>query len=148
MRVAAAVIGGGGGALGAFVHALAIVAWAAMVLITSTSPAVLVAFAFIGTSAAAALLSAAGFVGAWQVLRGSARRGALLMLLAAVGLGIILAAQPFIVDAASDRSRPEGIGDVLEPSLAEPPLAHFVPAVALLAGAALAFVARRMGRNG
>ena len=70
------------------------------------------------------------------------------MLVAAVGVAAAMAAQPFLVDAAGDRGLPERIRNDREPSLADRPLARFLPSGALLAGAAVALAARREGRDG
>lgn len=113
----------------------------------------LVDAAFVGPLAAASLSCVAGAAGAWLVFaggtrgatRGRTRRGALLMLVAAlvvaVAVAVAVAVQPLLVDAAGDRGLPERIRDDSEPSLAEYSAGQLVPAAALLAGAALAFLA-------
>lgn len=108
----------------------------------------LVDLAFVGTMAAAVASCAVGATGAWLVFGRRARRGALLMLVAAVGVAAAMAAQPFLVDAAGDRGLPERIRNDREPSLVDRPLARFFPSGALLAGAAVALAARREGRDG
>lgn len=140
------MIGGAGAALGAFVYFLAIVVWGAIRVLSgiSFSPT-LVDLAFAGPLAAASLSCVGGAVGAWLVFAGrtrvGVRRGALLMLVAALVVTAAVAAQPLLVDAAGDRGLPERIRDDSEPSLAEYSVGQFVPAAALLAGAALAFLA-------
>lgn len=78
-----------------------------------------------------------------MTLRTRTRRGALLMLLSAVGIVAVFAAQPFLVDAAGAYGVPERLQ--ADPGL--PPgdyfRATFAPAVPLLLGAALAFLVAR-----
>lgn len=147
MRTVAAVVGGVGAALGALVFFLAIVGWGVIVLLSGLLPTTLVDLAFVGPTAAAALLSAVGLVGAWRTWQGVALRGALLMLLAAVGIVVVHAVQPSLVSAAGAYGVPEG----LRADTGPPPGSYFrlalAPAVCLLVGTALAFlVARRPAR--
>ncbi len=144
MRTVAAVVGGAGVTLGALVYFLAIVGWVVIVLLSGLLPTTLVDLAFVGTTAAAALLSAVGLVGAWRTWQGAALWGALLMLLAAVGIAIVHAVQPTAMSAAGAYGVPEG----LRVDTGLPPGSYFrlalAPAVSLLVRAALAFlVARR-----
>ncbi len=100
---------------------------------------------FVGPLAAATLCCAVGAVGAWLVYAGRTRggtrdkprRGALLVLVAGLGVAAAVAAQPFLVDVAGDRGLPERIRDDTETSLGGS-AAQFVPPGALLVGAALA----------
>lgn len=142
----AAVIGGAGAALGAVIYPLAVVLWVAILALSGFFLLVtLVDAAFVGPLVVATLCCAVGPVGAWLVhggrTRGAARdrprRGALLMLVAALGVAAAVAAQPFLVNAAGDRGLPERFRGDTEPSL-EGSAAHFVPAGVLLVGAALA----------
>ena len=145
-RLAAAAIGGGGAALGALVYLGAIALWVAIRALSGIplSPPP-VDLAFVGPLAAASLCCVVGAAGAWLVFAGRARGGvgpgALLMLVAALGVAAAVAAQPLLVDAAGDRGLPERIRNDREPSLADQPLAHPAPAGAPLAGAALAVLA-------
>ena len=145
MRTVAAVVGGAGAALNALVYYLAIVGWVAIVLLSGLWPTTLVDLAFVGPLAAAALLSGVGLVGAWRTWRGAARRGALLMVLAALGIAIVLGVvQPAAVSAAPAAA---GVPEGLRADTGPPPGSYFRaalgPVVPLLAGAALAFVAAR-----
>lgn len=146
MRLAAAAIGGAGAALGAVVCLLAALGWVAIVFLSGDTSPNLVDLAFVGAMAAALAFCAAGAVGAWLVFEHRARRGALLMLVAALGVAAALIAQPFLVDAAGDRGLPERIGNDWEPSLTDQPLTRLGPAGALLVGAALALLVP--GRQG
>ena len=146
VRLAAAAIGGAGAALGAVVCLLAALGWIAIVLLSGDPSPNLVDVAFVGTMAEAVTFCAAGAAGAWLVFRHRTRRGALLMLVAALGIAAVLLAQPFLVDAAGDRGLPERITNDSEPSLADQPLARLAPAGTLLVGAALALLAP--GRRG
>jgi hypothetical protein len=135
--------------LNALVYYLAIVGWVAIVLLSGLWPTTLVDLAFVGPLAAAALLSGVGLVGAWRTWRGAARRGALLMVLAALGIAIVLGVvQPAAVSAAPAAA---GVPEGLRADTGPPPGSYFRaalgPVVPLLAGAALAFVvARRSAR--
>jgi len=127
---------------------LAALGWVAIVLLSGHLSPNLVDLAFVGTTALAVAFCAAGAVGAWLVFGRRTRRGALLMLVAALGVSAALVAQPFLVDAAGDRGLPERIRNNREPSLADQPPARLAPAGALLAGSALALLAAgRRGEN-
>ena len=136
------MIGGAGAALGALLYLLAVVVWVAVRGLSgiSLSPTS-VDLAFFGPLAAASLCCAVGALGAWLVFanrtRGGSGRGALLMLVAALGVAAFVAAQPFLIDAVGDRGLPERFQDDTRPSL-EGSVAQLVPAGTLLAGAALA----------
>jgi hypothetical protein len=144
LRTVAAVVGGAGAALNALYYFSAIVGWVAIVLLSGLWPTTLVDLAFVGPLAAAVLLSGVGLVGAWRTWRGAARRGALLMVLAALGIAIVLGVvQPAAVSAAGAYGVPER----LRADTGSPPGSYFRaalgPVVPLLAGAALAFLAAR-----
>jgi branched-subunit amino acid ABC-type transport system permease component len=127
--------------LGALLYLSAVALWVAIAALSGHLAPDLVDLAFVGTMAAAALACAAGGVGARLALRGSARTGALLMLVAALAVAAALFTQPFLVDAAGDRGLRERIRDDQEPSLTDQPLARILPSGAMLVGAALALLA-------
>ena len=141
MRLAAAAIGGAGAALGALLYLSAVALWVAIAALSGHFAPNPVDLAFVGTEAAGILICGAGGVGAWLALRASPRPGALLMLLSAVGIVAVFAAQPLLVGAAGEYGVPEG----LRADTGTPPgsyyRAAFAPAVPLLLGAALAFLA-------
>jgi hypothetical protein len=145
MRVAAAAVGGAGAALGAVVYLLAAALWVAIVALSGMPPTSLVDLAVVGTAAAGVLLCGAGGRGAWLALRGRARPGALLMLLSAAGILAVFAAQPLLVGAAGAYGVPER----LRVDTGTPPGGYYratlAPAVLLLLGAALAFLAHGRG---
>ena len=141
MRLAAAAIGGAGAALDALLYLLAVALWVAIAALSGHLAPNPVDLAFVGTEAAGILLCGAGGAGAWLVFGTRARRGALLMLLSAAGILAVFAAQPILVEAAGAYGVPEG----LRADTGTPPgdyyRAAFAPAVPLLLGAALAFLA-------
>ena len=94
MRLAAAVIGGAGAALGALLYLLAVALWVAIAALSGHLAPNPVDLAFVGTEVVGILLCGAGGAGAWLALRARTRPGALLMLLSAAGILAVFAAQP------------------------------------------------------
>ncbi len=143
MRIAAALLGGTGAAFGMLRGLIGVAGWIYLGSLMGDFPNI-VDMALIGTEAAGLLFSAAGMAGAGLLLARRRRRtGVFLMLVAAAGIAVVFAVQPFLVNAAGALGIPERLQ--AEPGL--PPAgflaASFAPAVALLLGAALALMAMR-----
>jgi len=119
------------------------VLWVAIGVFAGFAPTTLVDLAFLGTTAAALVLSCVGLAGAWRVFGAVGRRGAWIMLLSAIGIAVAFAIQPIAVAAAGNygvpaefRAGPSGFGP-------GGLFATYAPAAALLLGAMLAFVSTR-----
>lgn len=135
------MVGGAGAALGAVLYLSAAALWVAIAALSGHLAPNPVDLAFVGTEAAGILLCAVGGAGAWLTLRAKTRPGALLMLLSAAGILAVFAAQPLLVEAAGAYGVPERLRADTGPPPGDYYRAAFAPAVPLLVGAALAFLA-------
>ena len=143
------MVGGTGAALGALLYLSAVALWVAIVALSGhLAPNLapnLVDLAFVGTEVAGIIFCGAGLAGAWLAFRARTRPGALLMLLSAAGILAVFAAQPLLVEAAGAYGVPEGLRADIGTPPADYYRAAFAPAVPLLVGAALAFLAHGRG---